>query len=129
MIAGPPAEPTISRPLQHLFSSFEILVQLVIEFGDQATSEKDEDSASVQDQHGGKSSCIPKREPYAHATRIPPQSHDSSSRRMNPTPRTVWINFVGNSKSTFFRRRLMWTSITLSSGVARESSFHTSRVS
>src|ERR1043166_6671683 len=79
MIAGPPTDAAVSRTLQHLLSNFEILVQLVIEFGDQAISKKDEDSARVQDQHGGKRSCIPKREPYTHATRIPPQSHEASS--------------------------------------------------
>jgi len=37
------------------------------------------------------------------------------------------MRFVAASWSTFLRKRAMCTSITLSSGVARDGSFHTSR--
>ena len=39
--------------------------------------------------------------------------------RTKPIPRTVWINFVGRSRSILRRSLAMWTSMTLSSGVDR----------
>src|SRR2546426_12804124 len=91
-------------------------------------SKENEHTTGIEDQHHGESSCIPKGEPYAYTVRMPHPFHGSPSRRIKPTPRTVWMS-LGKSWSTFFRRRVMWTSITLSSGVARDGSFHTSRVS
>src|SRR4051812_32364118 len=49
--------------------------------------------------------------------------------RIKPTPRMVCRSFTEAAESIFFRKRTIWTSITLSSGVARPISFHTSRAS
>ena len=52
-----------------------------------------------------------------------------SSRSVKPTPRTVWSSFRSNPSSILRRSRAMCTSMTLSIGVARAVSFHTSRAS
>lgn len=84
------------------------------------------------DQHGHgvdrddhqKGEAVPEGQPRANASR---PAHASSSRTTNPTPRTVWMIRVPGALSTLRRSRMMCTSMTLSSGVPRDGSRHTSR--
>src|SRR5262249_27587739 len=128
-LVAAPADAPVRRPLYHLLGNFEIVMQAPIQLGRETPPQKEEHPTGVEDQHHGERPGIPQGEPYAYTARTPHPFHGSPSRRTKPTPRTVWMSLMGKSWSTFFRRRAMWTSITLSSGVAREGSFHTSRVS
>ena len=59
----------------------------------------------------------------------PADSHPCLPPSMNPTPRTVCSSFFSNGSSILRRSRAIVTSMTLSSGVARAVTRHTSRAS
>src|SRR5262245_29971149 len=127
--AGGPPNPAVGCPLQHLLRHLKIITKLSVEFGGEALSQEYPDACRIKGQYSRQRSGIPEREPRPNAMREIPSSHRPPSCRMKPTPRTVWMSLAGKSWSTFFRKRAICTSITLSSGVARDVSFHTSRAS
>src|SRR5262249_13378793 len=100
---------------------FQLFVELV--------SNRQERSRRVDDQQHTEHRGIPGCEPNADRRSGQPAAHGSPSCSTKPTPRTVWINATASSGSTFLRSRVICTSITLSIGVARRGSFHTSRAS
>src|SRR4029453_5560902 len=100
---------------------FELLSKLV--------AHGQEDGGRIDDQHQGKHRRVPGGQPNADRGTEPPATHGSPSCSTKPTPRTVWINRTVPSVSTFLRKRVICTSMTLSMGVARRGSLHTSRAS
>src|SRR5258705_11353186 len=69
-------------PLHRLHVFLEVMIELL----PQTYKEKEERSCAVDNEQGGEHAHIPERQTGAHVPR--PESH-SSSRRTNPTPRTV----------------------------------------
>src|SRR6185295_11295068 len=124
-----PRDAAFRRLFDHHGGPLEVAAQLLVEDLGGAAAHVREDGARVdaEDERHGRD--VPQRQLQAHAVRSPPAPHGSPSRSRNPTPRTVWINFIDRSRSTLRRRRAMWTSMTLSSGVVRAVSFQTSRAS
>src|SRR5207249_10289221 len=116
-------------PLEHLLRDLAVVPEPAIQVLGKAVPQEGEHATCVQGQDRAQGRGVPEREADTDAPMAPPARHGSPSRRTNPTPRTVWMSFGGASWSTFFRSRAMCTSITLSSGVAREGSFQTSRAS
>jgi hypothetical protein len=95
------------------------------------TLERGDDRDPHRDQNDREHGRRPRRESHAHASRR--GVHGGVSPSTKPTPRSVWSKRCGNGSSTFLRSRAIWTSMTLSIGVARpapaSSSPHTSRAS
>src|SRR5262245_54799446 len=105
----------------------QVTFELPIQSANQDGLHEHENAAREHTDHQRKDGRVPQGEP--DAKRRHADAHGRSSRRTNPTPRTVWSIFVSNGSSTFRRRRAMVTSITLSRGVARAVTRHTSRAS
>src|SRR5262245_48719086 len=104
-------------------------MQLVIESLQEFVPNGKENRRRIDDESQGENARVPHREASPDRGNRPPSHHGSPSCTTKPTPRTVWIRRTPPSTSTFFRSRAICTSITLSSGVARRGSFHTSRAS
>src|SRR5262249_47387939 len=118
----------ISRVLAiHLLDTAELTVQLAVELAVEPCRHEEpharRERADDHREHAG----VPQRQARTYTRRAP--SHARLSPRANPTPRTVWRSFFSNGSSIFRRSRAIVTSITLSSGVARPLTFHTSRAS
>src|SRR5579875_962142 len=87
-----------------------------------------EDQAHIEGQNQSKNEHVPESEPGAELVSQRAR-HACGSRRLKPSPLMVCRIFVGKGSSTLRRRRAIWTSMTLSNGVNRDPSFHTSRAS
>src|SRR4029434_4105919 len=124
-----PRDAAFRRLLDHHGGPLEIAPQLLIQQLGCTATDVGEDRRRIHGEHERHGGDVPQRQLHADAMRSPPACHGSPSRSMKPTPRTVWINFTERSRSTLRRRRAMCTSMTLSSGVVRAVSFHTSRAS
>src|ERR1017187_10625386 len=86
-----------------------IRVQTMVELLTQIPQEKCGSARCIKHQYQRKQCNIQQREPSADAK--PSKSAHSSSRTVNPTPRTVWTSFRLNWSSTFRRNRATCTSI------------------
>src|SRR5256886_1267135 len=105
----------------------DVAVQARIELLQQPCADQEEDGRRERADDQGEYRRVPERETRTNASR--PQRHRGKGPSKNPTPRMVWISFVGKGSSTLRRTRAMVTSITLSSGVARAVTCQTSRAS
>ena len=123
-----PEEAAVVADLHFFLHEVEIVPEPAVEIDVQRLSQEEEHDGRVREQHSGQRHRVPEREAGSHAPRAE-SGHAGPSRTAKPTPRTVWISLSGYPWSTFFRRRAMLTSMTLSRGVARDGSFHTSRAS
>ena len=112
---------------EQTFRRFQVLVHRAVQLIPQAEEQKHGRPAGIKKQQAAENSDVPEGQAGAHVAE--PAVLHGSSRNAKPTPRTVWISFGEKGSSTFRRKRAMWTSITLSSGVARLGSSHTSRAS
>src|SRR5262245_4061429 len=104
-----------------------VAVQLFLELLVKLVSHREERCGGIRDQQKCKHARVPRGQTNTNRRTGPEAVHGSPSCTTNPTPRTVWINGTASSESTFLRRRVICTSMTLSSGVARRGSFQTSR--
>src|SRR5437899_4057754 len=105
----------------------DVAVQARIELLQQPCADQEEDGRRERADDQGEHRRVPERETRTNASR--PQRHRGKGPSKNPTPRMVWISFVGKGSSTLRRTRAMVTSMTLSSGVARAVTCQTSRAS
>src|SRR5215471_4827563 len=101
----------------------DLLVERAIEAGSDEEKHTDREGTYDDRQRPG----VPQRE--TSADRRVGDPHPRSRRRTKPTPRTVWSSFTVKGSSILRRRRAIETSMTLSRGVARAATRHTSRVS
>src|SRR5439155_26717320 len=124
MLVGP-AQAASRRGRERVLGGLVVVVQPVVELPDHRRPEEGVDGARVEEQREADGHAVPERQARAHAPRAQ-RAHGASSWRTKPTPRTVWTSRDPGSGSTFLRSRAMWTSTTLSMGVARAVSFHTS---
>src|SRR5439155_13506927 len=108
----------------------EINPQLAVEFGGQPMLDDFVNQGGEHRQPDGCCRRIPEREAEFERAAFPPVAHPgASSRSTKPTPRMVWMSFTCWPSSILRRRWATWTSITLSSGVARCGSRQTSLAS
>src|SRR5262245_20642038 len=105
----------------------QVFLDLLVERSIEAHPDENEDADGEKTDDERQCGRVPQRE--AGAYRGDGDPHPRSRRRTKPTPRTVWSSFTGNGSSILRRRRAIDTSMTLSSGVARAATRHTSRVS
>ena len=127
-VAGP-RESALRRASDQPFRRLEVLVQLLVKLLEKLVSHRDERRRRIDDEHQAQDDRVPGGEPKSNRENRPARAHGSPSFNTNPTPRTVCMSRWPVSASTFFRSRAIWTSITLSSGVARRGSLQTSRAS
>src|SRR5262249_40109466 len=121
-----PCDAAVWGGRQQSLGGFKVVVQLIVELLEELVADGDEGRGRVDNEHQEQQHAVPGGQPHANRR----GGHQGSpSFKTNPTPRTVWMRRAAPSASTFLRRRAIWTSITLSSGVARRGSFHTSRAS
>src|SRR5579883_1953195 len=99
----------------------ELAAELEKEEG--ASTRPSENQERCQDRH------VPNGQAGTEMARAEAHQVSFCSRRMKPTPRTVWRSLRSNCPSSFRRRRTTCASITLSSGVCRAVSFQMSRAS
>src|SRR5947209_11985026 len=93
VIISPPVDASLSCPLKHLFSNFEILVQSMVEFSGKPVPQEGKDAACIKKQDNLECPCIPERQSDTDTVRSPPLPHGSLSCKVKPTPRTVWMSF------------------------------------
>src|SRR5262249_28262401 len=105
----------------------EVVVDLLVQGSIETHLHEHKDPHRERADHHGQHCRVPQGEPGPQAQAAHP--HPRSARRTKPTPRTVWSSLGSNGSSIFRRSRAMVTSITLSSGVARAVTRHTSRAS
>src|SRR5437667_7134811 len=122
-----PGDAAALGPLEHPLRNLDVVTQIALEMDVQVVPQEDEHATPVERHGDGECGGIPDRQTHTDTLRSPRATHASSSRNTKPMPRSVWMRCGGASWSTFLRKRAMCTSITLSSGVARDGSFHTSR--
>src|SRR5262249_35834174 len=94
---GPPADSTSGCSLEHLLRNLAVVVKPPIESHGEAVAQEGEHPARVQGKGRAQGPGIPEREADADTPMAPPAHHGSPSRKTNPTPRTVWMSFVGAS--------------------------------
>src|SRR5262249_45080052 len=99
---------------------FDLSIERGVETGPHEAVDPDCKGADHESEHAG----MPEGEAHADA-----RNHPCPPRTTNPTPRTVWSSLVSKWSSIFSRSRATVPSITLSSGVARAVTCHTSRAS
>src|SRR3989442_313252 len=109
------------------FAGGQLSAQLQVQVVREPRPHEKEDSGREGTDDECQHARIPEGQARAHATRGEP--HPCLPPSMNPTPRRVWSSFFSNGSSIFRRSRAIETSITLSSGVARAATCHTSRAS
>src|SRR5262249_33681023 len=98
--------------------------QLPVQVLDETRPHEEEDGGREGTDDERQDAGMPERQARPDAARDEP--HAGGPPRMKPTPRRVWRSFFSNGSSTFRRSRATVTSITLSSGVARAVTCHTS---
>src|SRR5262249_15098010 len=101
--------------------------QLLVQVVEEAGPHEEEDARRKGPDDGRQHRGMPERQARAHAEGGEP--HSCASPSMNPTPRRVCRSFFSKGSSILRRSRATVTSITLSSGVARAVTCHTSRAS
>src|SRR5215213_8341482 len=127
-IAGPDDSAVRGRG-EESFGAFEVIVQLSVELLQELVADSEERGGRVDHHHQEQDNRVPAGQANANRRSRPPEHHGSPSRSTKPTPRKVWMSRGPLSGSTYLRRRVICTSMTLSSGVTRRGSLHTSRAS
>src|SRR5262249_51641219 len=94
---GSPADCASGCPFEHLLRNLAVVGEPPIEIRGEAVAQEGEDTTRVESKDGAQGRGIPEREAGANTPTTPPADHGSPSRRTNPTPRTVWMSFVGAS--------------------------------
>src|SRR5262249_40615576 len=114
---------------EHVLDTLELRVERPVEALAQGDVEEGQREPRVDGEDGGQDSDGPEGQPRLDVPRPETDHGVGASLTTKPTPRTVWMSLASKPSSIFRLSRAMCTSITLSSGVARRVSFHTSRAS
>src|SRR5262249_31445181 len=94
---GSPRDSASRRTFEHLLRDFTIVGEPPIEIRGEVVAQEREHAARIHGQHRAQGSGVPDGEADADTSMAPPACHGELSRRTNPTPRTVWMSFVGAS--------------------------------